>query len=363
MGRLHRGGRGRRHPREERLTLLSLLEEAQVAGARLKPACAVVGLDARTIQRWRASGGGDDERHGPKTTPANKLSAAERRKVLATANCSKFRNLSPKQIVPKLADRGEYVASEATFYRVLRDADQLSHRARAKVPKRTHRPDAHAATGANQVWSWDITYLRSTVAGRFFYLYLIVDVWSRKAVAWSVHELECTDLASELLETALQAEGLSEVELVLHSDNGAPRKGATLRATMERLGVTPSYSRPSVSNDNPFSESLFGITNGRPEYPRRPFKAKNEAHRWAQTFVAWYHHDHLHSGIGFVTPLQRHNGHSSAILECRRVVYEAARTRAPKRWSGRIRKWEAPAIVHLNPVVDDRIHTINPDAA
>lgn len=345
------------------MKILSLLDEAQVAGARLKPACAVLRLDPRTIQRWRAAGGGNDGRHGPKTTPANKLSDAERRRVLATANSAEFRNLSPKQIVPKLADRGEYVASESTFYRVLREADQLAHRGRAKAPTRRHRPNAYAATGPNQVWSWDITYLRSTVAGRFFYLYLFVDVWSRKAVAWGVHERECTDLASELLETALQAEGLSTVELVLHSDNGAPMKGATLRATMERLGVTPSYSRPSVSNDNPFSESLFGTAKGRPEYPRRPFKTKTEAHHWAKTFVAWYHHEHLHSSIGFVTPLERHDGHSAVILERRRIVYEAARSRTPKRWSGHTRKWDAPTIVHLNPVEDDRVHTTIADAA
>ncbi|MFT6396603.1 MAG: transposase-like protein [Bradymonadia bacterium] len=160
MGRLPRGGRGRRHPREERLKIVSLLDEAQLAGSRLKPACAVLELDPRTIQRWRASGGGDDRRHGPKTKPANKLSDAERRKVLATANSAEFRNLSPKQIVPKLADRGEYLASESTFYRVLREADQLAHRGRAKAPTSTHRPNAYAATGPNQVWSWDITYLR-----------------------------------------------------------------------------------------------------------------------------------------------------------------------------------------------------------
>jgi transposase InsO family protein len=178
-----------------------------------------------------------------------------------------------------------------------------------------------------------------------------------------VHERERTDLASAMLETALQAEGLSTVELVLHSDNGAPMKGATLRATMERLGVTPSYSRPSVSNDNPFSESLFGTAKGRPEYPRRPFKTNAEAHHWAQTFVAWYHHEHLHSGIGFVTPLQRHDSHSAAILEHRRIVYEAARSRTPGRWSGNTRKWDTPAVVHLNPVEDDRIHTTIADAA
>lgn len=245
-----------------------MLEEALAAGARLKPACDELGIDARTVQRWRAAGVGDDGRHGPRTSPTNKLSDAERRKLLSTANSPEFRNLSPKQIVPRLADRGEYIASESTFYRVLREADQMKHRGPAKPPMRRHRPTPRVATAPNQVWSWDITYLRSTVAGRFFYLYMFVDVWSRKVVAWAVHERECTDLAAQMLEAALQAEGLSDIELVLHSDNGSPMKGATLRATMERLGITPSYSRPSVSNDNPFSESLFATAKGRPESPR-----------------------------------------------------------------------------------------------
>jgi putative transposase len=330
-----------------------MLEEALAAGARLKPACDELGIDARTVQRWRAAGVGDDGRHGPRTSPTNKLSDAERRKLLSTANSPEFRNLSPKQIVPRLADRGEYIASESTFYRVLREADQMKHRGPAKPPMRRHRPTPRVATAPNQVWSWDITYLRSTVAGRFFYLYVFVDVWSRKVVAWAVHERECTDLAAQMLEAALQAEGLSDIELVLHSDNGSPMKGATLRATMERLGITPSYSRPSVSNDNPFSESLFATAKGRPEYPRRPFKSCAEAHCWAAWFVAWYHSEHLHSGIGFVTPLQRHEGHADAILERRRAVYTAARSRHPNRWSGATRAWTAPSIVHLNPAVDD----------
>lgn len=339
------------------MTILSLLDEAQAAGARLRAACDIVGVDARTIQRWRRVGGGDDGRHGPKTAPANKLSESERQEVLRTANSPEFRNLSPKQIVPKLADKGEYIASESTFYRLLREAGQMAHRGRARAARPIHRPDPHVATGPNQVWSWDITYLRTTVAGQFHYLYMFVDVWSRKVVAWAVHERECTDLAAQLLQDALQAEGLSDVELVLHSDNGAPMKGATLRATMERLGVTPSYSRPSVSNDNPFSESLFGTAKGRPEYPRRPFKTRAEARAWAARFVGWYHDEHLHSGIGFVTPLQRHEGRADAILERRKAVYATARCRSPNRWSNQTRAWTAPTTVRLNPLSDDRIHT------
>lgn len=340
------------------------ITEAQAAGARLIPICREMGLDIRTVQRWRKCGGGDDGRHGPKTTPPNKLSELERRRVLETASSPEYCNLSPKQIVPKLADAGEYIASESTFYRLLREAEQLAHRGRAKAPSPSHRPSEHVATGPGQVWSWDITYLRSMVAGTFFYLYMFVDVWSRKVVAWDVHDCECTELASELLERALAEEELGHIDLVLHADNGSPMKGATLKATMERLGIIASYSRPSVSDDNPFSEALFRTLKYRPEYPTRPFETGDEAREWTAGFVDWYHHDHLHSGIGYVTPLDRHEGRADATLEQRRRVYAAARDANPSRWpSGRTRAWEAPEVVRLNPARHSELNTVKTAAA
>ena len=335
--------------------ILRWIDEAHAAGARLAPACREVGLDPRTIQRWRARPDGDDRRHGPKTTPPNKLSPKERAKILAIANSREFRDKSPKQIVPILADRGEYLGSESTFYRVLREEKQLAHRGRAKAPS-SQRPSEKIATGPGQVWCWDITYLRSAIAGKFFFLYLFLDVWSRKIVAHAVHEVESTDIAADMLQEALEREGLSGVDLVLHADNGSPMKGATLKATMERLGVLPSYSRPSVSDDNPFAESLFRTAKYRPEYPDAPFDALHDANRWADGFVGWYHHGHLHSGIGFVSPLDRHEGRAEAILANRRAVYEQARRRHPERWGDReVRAWKHPSTVILNPTKDTRL--------
>jgi hypothetical protein len=203
--------------------------------------------------------------------------------------------------------------------------------------------------GPNQVWSWDITYLRAPVVGMFFYLYLFVDVWSRKIVAHAVHECEDSELASELFESVVSEQRLEGVELVLHQDNGSPMKGATLKATIERLGVIPSYSRPHVSDDNPYSESLFRTLKYRPHYPRKPFESLEEARRWVEDFVTWYNHEHLHSSIGFVTPLDRHDGNADAILAKRKAVYEQARQRHPERWSGKTRAWDAPMEVVLNP--------------
>ena len=329
--------------------ILDWVTKAQQAGARLSVACKELGLAARTIQRWRTQGGGDDERRGPKTPPANKLSQSEREAVLAVANSPEFRDLSPHQIVPILADRGCYLASESTFYRILRREQQLAHRGRAKPPEPRPRPEHHA-TGPNQVWSWDITYLRCAVAGQFYYLYLFVDVWSRKIVADAVYDRESSALASQLLEQALSDEESGGVDLVVHSDNGAPMKGATFRATLERLGITPSYSRPQVSDDNPYSESLFRTLKYRPEFPRQPFVSLKEARRWVSEFRRWYNHEHLHSAIGFVSPCARHDGQAEAVLEERKQVYLAARERHPQRWNDRdVRNWEAPREVFLNP--------------
>lgn len=339
--------------------ILGWLDEAQTAGARLCSACRELGLDRRTIQRWRVQGqgdgGGEDRRYGPKTTPGNKLSEGERRKVIDVANSAQFRDKSPKQIVPTLADQGTYVASESTFYRVLRQEEQIAHRGRAKAPT-SKPPSEWRATGPGQLWSWDITYLRCSVAGMFYYLYLFVDVWSREIVGHAVHQTECSELASDLLEQVLAQEGIGDVDLVVHSDNGAPMKGATLKATMERLGIIPSFSRPRVSDDNPYSEALFRTLKYRPEYPRKPFQSLDEARVWVRGFVAWYNHEHLHSGIGYVTPADRHEGRAQAILERRRRVYEAAKRAHPERWAGRdTRAWNAPIDVVLNPTPDTRL--------
>ncbi len=334
---------------DDRDEALSLIDEAVRAGCRLEAACDELGIDARTVQRWRAKpGGGRDGRRGPRATPKQKLSPAERAKVLAVANTPEFRNMSPKQIVPRLADRGEYVASESTFYRVLREAGQLHHRGRSRAPS-GRRPDEVVATGPNQLWSWDITYLPSAQRGKFYYLYLFVDVWSRRIMKAVVHGEESADYAAELLREAGREHGIGRDELTVHSDNGGPMKGSTMLATLQALGIIPSFSRPSVSDDNPFSEALFRTLKYVPPYPRKPFESVEAAWAWVERFVAWYNGEHRHSAIGFVTPDERHRGVDVDVLLARRRVYEAARRRRPDRWSGRTRKWDAPAEVALNP--------------
>jgi len=333
-------------PEPERRQALTLITEALQQGARKGPACAVLGLSLRTVQRWQRAGLAD-RRQGSRARPANRLSETERAVVLARLNSREFAGASPNQVVPKLADRGEYLASEASLYRTLRDEKLLAHR-QASAPVRRHEATPLQATGPNQIWSWDITWLAGPVRGWFFYLYLILDLYSRKIVAWQVHERECAEDAAALATEACFLEDIArEAVLVLHADNGAPMKGATMLATLQWLGVMPSFSRPRVSDDNPFPEALFRTLKYRPDYPQRAFADMAAARAWVEQFVRWYNYEHQHSGIRFVTPQQRHTGQDHAILQHRHAVYQEARRQHPERWSGATRNWTPAGPVPL----------------
>ena len=327
--------------------ILALLDEAQRNGARLGPACETLGISKRAVERWRAQDVGDDQREGPKSAPPNKLTQHERQQILRTLNSPEYRDLSPNQIVPLLADRGLYLGSESSLYRILREADLQQHREPSR-PAVHARPSEKVATGANQVWSWDITYLASPVRGQFFYLYLVMDIWSRKITGWEVHPIEDMSLSSAMIRRLCEENDIAPDHLKLHADNGGPMKGATMLATLQKLGVAASFSRPSVSDDNPFSESLFRTLKYRPEYPRRPFESIDAANVWVAGFVHWYNEEHLHSEISFVTPTNRHDGRDIEILKNRENVYEQARTQNPNRWSGKTRNWTSPSKVVLN---------------
>lgn len=278
--------------------------------------------------------------------------------MLSVLNSPKYRELSPNQVVAQLADDGTYLASESTMYRILREERLQNHRERAR-PATHQRPNEHRADGANQVWSWDITYLRTPIRGMFFYLYLIMDVWSRKVVGFEVHGCESSSFAAELFDATCQQLQLDPEGIVLHSDNGSPMTGSTMSATLQSLGVVPSFSRPGVSNDNAFSEALFRTLKYRPEFPSKPFETLNHARSWVRSFVHWYNTVHRHSEIGFVTPEQRHTGHDVHILATRRDVYRQAQQRHPERWSGTTRRWDRPEAVTLNP----RAHRVGSRAA
>jgi len=335
----------------QRKAVSTLIDEACAGGARLAEACQLLGLAPRTLQRWREEGGIREDARATAAlgrVPANRLSEAEREEILSVANQPEFAHLPPTQIVPALADQGRYLASESSFYRVLRDAKQLEPRGKSRPPSH-QRPQPFEATAANQLWSWDITYLATTLKGRFFYLYLVLDIFSRKIVGWEVFDRECAEHAATVFHKAHLREGVQGKQLVLHSDNGAPMKGATMLATLQRLGVVPSFSRPSVSNDNPFSEALFKTLKYRPEFPDKPFDTLEEARRWVHAFVQWYNEEHRHSALKFVTPAQRHRAEDVEILRQREFLYAAARKQQPARWSGSTRNWKRESTVLLNP--------------
>ena len=223
------------------------------------------------------------------------------------------------------------------------------HRGPTRAPRKRHKPE-HGASAPGQLWSWDITYIPTVIRGCFFYLYMMEDVFSRKIVAWRLEESESMELSSQLLERGCQDEGIAPGDLVMHSDNGGPMKGSTMLATMQRLGVMASFSRPSVSNDNAFAEALFRTLKYRPGDPRQGFETLEQARQWVEKFVEWYHEEHRHSAIGWVTPGQRHRGEDREIHKVRRQTYEAAKARHPGRWKGRpVRQWKRPTEVYLSP--------------
>ena len=353
---------------EDRQTLARNIQIAQRAGARLAPACETAGITVRTLQRWQASLGllaGDGRPQAVRPVPAHALSHAERAELVRVANEPRFAAVPPARIVPMLADEGTYIASESSFARVLRAHGQAARRGRARPAQVSRTPSTHIATAPRQVWCWDMTYLPATVVGRWFYLYMILDVYSRKIVGWEVHATDDADHAAHLVRRTALAEGIAALDRkpVLHGDNGATLKATTVLAMLHWLGVTPSYSRPRVSDDNAYAESLFRTAKYRPEFPAKGFDDLHAARAWASAFVRWYNVEHRHSGIRYVTPAQRHAGLDAAILQDRHALYTQARDRHPARWASNTRNWTPVGAVTLNPERDsvvaadvDRLH-------
>jgi putative transposase len=342
---------------EGRQRIARAVQEAHRDGARLEYACAEAGITVRTLQRWKRCEGlerGDRRPQTVRPAPSHALSEAEREEILRIANEPRFAELPPARIVPMLADEGIYVASESSFSRVLRAHGQTRHRGRAKTPQRTRPPSTHVATAPRQVFCWDMTYLPATVTGRWFFLYLILDLYSRKIVGFEVHETDDSEHAVNLLRRAALAEDLHTLDYkpVLHGDNGSTLKATTVLAMMNWLGLRASYSRPRVSDDNSFVEALFRTAKYRPQFPAKGFADLEQAREWASWFVRWYNHEHRHSGIRYLSPAQRHAGEDHAVLQARHALYQHARARTPRRWARHTRNWNPITIVTLNPERD-----------
>ena len=341
----------------DRRKAVTLINEAMEMGARLAVACKEMGLCKRSYKRWLDTAGQvktDQRPIATRPTPANALNETEREKLIKVSCCPEFASLPPSQIVPALADRGEYLASESTFYRVLKARDLQHHRGRSAAPVKSV-PKRHQARGPNEVWVWDITWLPGPVQGSYYYLYLMLDLFSRKVVGWEVLEEESAVHASRVVSLASLAEGRQLKPMVLHSDNGSPMKGATMLATLQRLGIAPSFSRPGVSDDNAQAEAFFHTLKYRPGFPSQGFATLESAQEWVLKFVRWYNTKHRHSALKFVTPAQRHEGSDVVVLNARKVLYENAKQAHPERWSGRTRNWERTETMWLNPVREEPV--------
>jgi putative transposase len=342
---------------EDRQTLTAAITAACAEGTRLAPACALAGIDVRTFQRWRANDGmarGDRRSDAVRALASHALTPAERARIVAVANELRFAHMPPARIVPTLADEGVYLASEASFHRVLREHGQMNRRGRARPPRASAPPRTHVATAPGQVRCWDVTFLPAQVQGRWFYFYLILDLFSRKVIGFEVHDTDSAEHAAHLAKRAALAEGVHTMSArpVLHGDNGATLKGTTVLAMLHWLGITPSHSRPRVSDDNAFAEALFRTAKYRPEFPAKGFADLDAARHWARQFVHWYNHEHQHSGIRYVSPAQRHAGQDGLMLAARHALYQQARARNPRRWSGPTRNWTPISVVTLNPERD-----------
>lgn len=336
-----------------RLEVLDLVDEAVANGATRERACEVVGIPSSTLRRWRPRGCDkplvDKRPEADRPLPANRYTEEERDEMVNICNEQRFASFPPSQIIPALADEERYVGSESTFYRVLKERDQQNHRGRAKRRTKPKASTTHTAMRSNQVWMMDVTWLPTRVKGRFFYLYMIEDLYDRSGVNWEVFEEENGEHTKAVVQQALWRAKCVQSPPVLHSDNGSPFKAHTVQQKLVSMGIVPSHSRARVSNDNAFIESMFRTLKYCPMWPSKGFETLDEAREWVQRYMQWYNHEHRHSALKFVTPAQRRRGEDKEILAKRDAVYKEARAARPDRWSGETRDWSPIGAVTLNP--------------
>jgi putative transposase len=311
----------------------------------IRTACRALGLSHSRFYR---------ERHGkpacprPKVSSPRSLSKAERTEVLQTLNSPRFQDHAPGEVYASLLDEGRYLCSLRTMYRLLEAEGQVRER-RDQLRHPLYQKPELLASAPNQVWSWDTTQLRGPVKWSYFYLYVILDIYSRYVVGWMIALQAAAHLAKELIDETCRRQNIQPGQLVLHADRGNPMTSKTLALLLADLGVTQSHSRPSVSNDNPYSEAHFKTMKYRPNYPER-FDSLLDARAWARDFFRWYNCEHYHSGIGWMTPASVHFGLAPQILEKRKLVLEQAYCLHAERFvRGRPQPPTLPEHVWINP--------------
>ena len=284
----------------------------------------------------------------PRPTPARALSPQERREVLDQLNSERFADRSPRQVYAKLLDEGDYLCSVRTMYRILAD-NQSTRERRNQLKHPEYQKPELLATAPNKVWSWDITKLKGPETWTYYYLYVILDIYSRCVVGWMLADCESADLAKQLIQSTIDKQNIPPEQLIIHSDRGPSMTSHHVAQLLSSLGVTKSHSRPHVSNDNPFSESHFKTMKYRPEFPKR-FGCYKDGLQFCRDFFHWYNNEHYHSGIGLLTPTSLHYGRAEEITAARCQTLHQAWETTPERFvHGIPQPASVPKAVWINP--------------
>lgn len=311
--------------------------------ASISAACESLGVPRSSFYRARQP----KSEPKPRPTPKRALSQEEREQVRQTLNGERFQDSAPRQVYAALLDEGKYLCSWRTMYRILDDHKEVKERRNQLCHPNYAKPEL-LATGPNQLWSWDITKLKGPAKWTYYYLYTILDVYSRYVPGWLIAECESAALAKQLIAESCTKQGIELDQLTLHADRGSAMISKSVAQLLADLGVTKTHSRPYVSNDNPYSESQFKTMKYRPGFPER-FGSIQDARAWARPFYHWYNHDHHHSGLGLLTPVTVHYGRAQVVLEQRQKVLQAAYAAHPERFvRGEPKPLSLPTEVWIN---------------
>ncbi|GAB1433737.1 hypothetical protein MASR2M29_23680 [Spirochaetota bacterium] len=328
----------------ERREILEYVQEALSAGISERGLCKLLFISPKTLQNWRNTGV-KDKRKGSLKKVRNKLTEKEENAFFELSNSPQYVDKTPEQIVASLLDIGIYYGSASTLYRILRSKKALHHRQESKKPVKNSKATLIEVTGPNQVWAWDITWLKTDIKGMFKYAYTIIDLYSRDIVGWSVEDYESEEFSIRLFERIMRKQKV--VPKLIHADNGGPMRGASLGAFLDSLCISRSHSRPRCSNDNAFIESWHKTLKYTVGYPKF-FTSITHARTWYAKFINWYNNEHLHSSLGYVTPAQRRKGEAMEIYAKRHETLLIAKSINPHRWiNGTVRRY-APKSVTIN---------------
>lgn len=311
-------------------------------------ACQALGLPRSSFYRARETETRLKAAETKAAQPARALGEAEKSTVRQLLNSERFQDLAPREVYATLLDEGQYLCHWRTMYRILEEHDEVRER-RNQLRHPNHPKPELLATGPNQVWSWDITKLLGPVKWTYYYLYVVLDIFSRYVVGWMVADREAAALARELVGQTCLKQGIQAEQLTLHADRGSPMIARSLAMLLADLGVTKTHSRPHVSDDNPYSEAQFKTLKYRPDYPER-FGCQIDARAWSRDFFDWYNHEHHHSALGLLTPADVHYGRAEEIIHRRQQVLHAAYQKNPERFvQGPPKPPELPTEVWINP--------------